>query len=488
MRTKSMFLFFGLFLFLFGCGGGGGGPEPVKNTSIPYVKSFTPGNGFTNVATNTVIEVVFSEPINPDSVNAANFDVRSSGHAIAATYVVSDGNTKVTIKPNGDLAVKTTYTTKVKDVKSASGVTSATQSWSFTTDVTSFDVTPPTITAFAPGSGEVNVKLDAVVTVTFSETVDPATINTTNIKLCKGDDSVEVSLTVVGAEVTIKPKTLLATSTYTPSIKDVKDLAGNTMTTKSGWNFSTGTASGSGLSDDSVPAAVSFSPAPNATNVGLNAIPMATFNKKIDPTTVAASTVKLTYGNGIQVSGTPSVSGMNVSFTPSALLSASTTYTMTMSSLKFEDGKELLTQVSWSFTTGTTTGGSTTSGPNGATVIDPKGVVAFAWQDSTTLIVWVKKGANVNAPKPFIIGTFNNWLKTALPPFDANGWSSTTITITQPTTIAFSYGYDYGSGLGVLPNGSEIWASDMIQLSSYYKATPNNLQALAANNTVTPVP
>jgi hypothetical protein len=146
------------------------------------------------------------------------------------------------------------------------------------------------------------------------------------------------------------------------------------------------------------------------------------------------------------------------------------------------------TQFSWCFTTGSSTGGSTSSGPTNATVTDPKGVVAYALTDASTLVIWVHKGASASAPKPFIIGTFNSWQKAALPAFDSNGWTSITVSVTQPVTIAFTFGYDYGTSLGTVPNGSETWASDIIPTSAYYKPTPNNLQAIVANSTVTTVP
>jgi len=116
-------------------------------------------------------------------------------------------------------------------------------------EFTTADTTPPTVTGQAPVNGATGVPLTAAVTVTFSETMDSATITNTKI-LLKNPALTTIPATVsyTGGQVTalLTPNSPLAASTvYTVTVlsgaSGVKDSAGNALVADAVWSFTTGT-------------------------------------------------------------------------------------------------------------------------------------------------------------------------------------------------------------------------------------------------------
>ena len=115
----------------------------------------------------------------------------------------------------------------------------------FTTSVGP-DTTPPTVTATSPASNAVGVNPANPVTVTFSEAMDPATINATTFELRDpGSNLIARTVTFSGNTATLTPNTPLAASTiYSAKViggaTGVKDVAGNALAMDYSWSFTTG--------------------------------------------------------------------------------------------------------------------------------------------------------------------------------------------------------------------------------------------------------
>ncbi len=119
------------------------------DTTAPTVTSTNPANNATNVATDSNIEVTFSELMDSSTVNNSSFTVTSSGGAVAGS-ISSSGSTAVWVfNPTNNLAAGTTYTATVttgaKDA--ASNPISGNHSWTFTT--TGSGNTNPTLQSIA---------------------------------------------------------------------------------------------------------------------------------------------------------------------------------------------------------------------------------------------------------------------------------------------------------------------------------------------------
>ena len=122
----------------------------------------------------------------------------------------------------------------------------------FTTTPPPPDTIPPTVSSASFPNGTTGVSPGANVTATFSEDMNPTTINTTTVKLHLGTASGAVVAAAVTYDaatktVIIDPTANLAYSTtYTVTIQGgasgVKDAAGNALSTTFSWSFTTAPA------------------------------------------------------------------------------------------------------------------------------------------------------------------------------------------------------------------------------------------------------
>jgi len=220
-----------------------------------------------------------------------------------------------------------------------------------------FEETPgvcPIVESTNPANSATSVPLNQVVTATFNEKMNPATINQASFTLSTivGSTNSNVPGTLsyneANATMSFAPTSPLASNTtYTGTVKStVKDLRGNALQTNYVWTFSTGSI----LS----PRVISTDPANAATNVVLNKIIEATFNMPMDPLTLTSATFSVKQGT-TEIAGTVSYSDTAVFFDPSSALTANTLYTCTITTgAKNLAGVALESNYTWAFTTGTT--------------------------------------------------------------------------------------------------------------------------------------
>ncbi|MFL6127503.1 MAG: DUF4082 domain-containing protein [Mycobacteriales bacterium] len=108
------------------------------------------------------------------------------------------------------------------------------------------DSTPPAVTSTSPAANATGVATTAPVTATFSELVQPATVQMSVTPAGGSAVSGATSYDSATRTATFTPSAALAASTgYTASVSDATDFSGNAMTPFS-WTFTTGTASGAG--------------------------------------------------------------------------------------------------------------------------------------------------------------------------------------------------------------------------------------------------
>ncbi len=106
------------------------------------------------------------------------------------------------------------------------------------------DTTPPTVSATNPADAATGVFVENAISITFSETMNAATINATTFTL---EDSVHTpvlaSVSYAGNTATLTPINPLAQNTvYTATVTTgAKDLAGNALAADHSWSFTTET-------------------------------------------------------------------------------------------------------------------------------------------------------------------------------------------------------------------------------------------------------
>lgn len=104
------------------------------------------------------------------------------------------------------------------------------------------DTTPPAVAFTNPGYGEQDVPINAAIEVTFSEDVDPSTINNQTVVLAQSGNPVSGSVTYGGRTAVFTPDSNMSVnSVHTLSIDvGVRDVSGNEMAAPYFCTFTTG--------------------------------------------------------------------------------------------------------------------------------------------------------------------------------------------------------------------------------------------------------
>jgi hypothetical protein len=329
--------------------------------TLPTVIATVPVNGAISVPINQILAATFSEAMNPSTINATTFTLKAPGGVAVAGVVtyVAPGSV-ATFTPSANLAGGTVYTATITTGATDLGGNTLANNyvWTFTT-ATAPSTTRPTVIATVPLNGATSVPLNQIVTATFSEPMNAATINSSTFILTgPGNTPVTdlVTYSSVGNTATFIPSNnLLANTLYTATITTgVQDLNGNAMAANYVWTFTTGTA-GSTTS----PEIILTIPSNGATGVPLNQAISATFNEAMNPLTITTATFTLTGPGATSIPGTVSYDAINfiATFTPSTLLTANTVYTADVTTGATNlSGVPLGSGVApnpWSFTTGT---------------------------------------------------------------------------------------------------------------------------------------
>ena len=352
---------------------------------IPAVLSTDPVDGATNVILNKVISSTFNKAMNGATLNVLTFTLKQGANLVPATIGYS-GKT-ATLTPLGVLAVNTLYTGRITTgaQDSAGNSIAADYVWTFTTG------NAPVVVATDPANGDLNVPLNKTITVSFSTAMDPATINSNTFIVKQGTTALLGTYSYTGTTASFKPTNPLTVSTaYTAIVTAaVKDVAGNAMGADYNWGFST----------NSIPAVTSTDPAAGATNVVLNKIITATFNKAMDPATINATTFLLKQGATV-ITGTVSYTANTASFAPSVPLSPNLLYSATITTgAKDPTGNALAADYNWTFTTSTLPAVTSTDPASAATGVILNKIITATFNkamDPTTINVLtflLKQGA-----------------------------------------------------------------------------------------------
>jgi Bacterial Ig-like domain len=323
-----------------------------SDTIAPTITNRSPGANATGVARNAPVTVTFSEAMNGDSINTSTVRLRAVGTSTDILATVTCSGTTATLQASSLLNGSTTYQVTIAGsvTDEAGNALGSDSSWNFTT--ISADTTAPTVTNRTPGVNATGVARNAPVTVTFSEAMNAATINTSTVRLRAAGAATDVLATVSysGTTATLQASTLLNSSTtYQVTVAgSVTDAAGNALGTASTWNFTTVAV------DTTAPTITNRTPGVNATNTALNGNVSITFSEAMNAATINASTVRLrAVGASTDVLATVSYSGTTATLQATSPLSASTTYQVTVAgSVTDTAGNALGTANIWSFTTG----------------------------------------------------------------------------------------------------------------------------------------
>jgi len=229
--------------------------NPGANPSLtpPTVVSVTPLSGAAGICPNTVVTAAFSVAMNPATINASTFTVTAGTPPVAVTGVITADptNTIFTFTPSSPLALSTLYTATITTgAIDEYGIALATNFvWTFTTGDAPCLPGPPTVVFVTPPTGAAGVCPNSVLTATFSEAMNAATIispATTFTLTGPGTTPVAGVVTYDASSyaATFTPSSILALNTlYTATITTgAQDPSGNALASNYVWTFTTSVA------------------------------------------------------------------------------------------------------------------------------------------------------------------------------------------------------------------------------------------------------
>ncbi|WP_413250417.1 DUF4082 domain-containing protein [Sinomonas flava] len=369
--------------------------------AAPSVSSTSPAAGATGVAVSSTVSATFGQDVSASSIQFALED--PSGASVAGSVSYSSSTTTATFTPSSALANNTQYTASVSGATNSTGQTMSPYSWSFTTvaayscpcTVFPTGATPATASANDASGVELGMKFQTdtagqITGVRFYKGNLNTGTHVGNLWSASGTKLATVTFVNESASgwqqayfatpVSVSAGTPYIVSYYAPN--GGYAYTGNGLVSQQGAppiyglasgssggngvygygassSFPTGTYSATNYWVDAVfnpgspaaPRILGTSPAQAATGIPVTTAVSATFDQAVDPSgasfTLAPSSGPVVAGSTGNVSATGTYT-----FTPSAPLAGSTTYTASVSGVKSATGQAMPSAVSWSFTTG----------------------------------------------------------------------------------------------------------------------------------------
>jgi hypothetical protein len=286
----------------------------------PAVVTTDPPN-YATTGTNVAPKILFNKPLNPLTVNNTTFQIylNDTSQYIPATVTLSANQLEVTIQPQIPLLPNTLY-------RYSGGWNGGPQDqdgnfqnlpWFYFYTGSGAVTSGPTVTAISPANGATAIPLNAQIVVTISAVIDPISWSQSSIQLLDSSNN-QVAGTVSepnNQTLAFVPTTnLLSGITYTVNVGGFTDANGNAAVPFSS-QFVTGAAAATGgltLTSTNIPS--------GAPDVSSTQAIVLTFSQILNPQSVSPSTLLVMNGwnSNLGQAGTYSVSGNQITFTPTS--------------------------------------------------------------------------------------------------------------------------------------------------------------------------
>lgn len=316
----------------------------------PRIEVTVPRDGEENVSHTAPILVVFSEPIDPNTINDETFFIKG----VTGTHAYDESSRTAKLVPSPELALWKTYeVTVTKGIKDLAGnaLTNGV-TWSFKTVL---DLTPPRIEERSPGENAKKVPVNSKITITFDEEVIKETLEPRFVLFGpSGEVQTRFSYQVGSKNATLEPLSdLEGETTYRVFVRrGVKDQSHNATSSDVSWFFTTDK-----VPDTTPPLVVRGIPQENE-GVFVKTLITALFNGPIDSGTLTGNFVVVGREGNVPGEVHYVESSRTAIFAPfrsdgalNARLEYSTTYTVVLGSGIKDLAGNSLVQESWTFTT-----------------------------------------------------------------------------------------------------------------------------------------
>jgi methionine-rich copper-binding protein CopC len=409
------------------------------DTVAPTVLQTDPSDGASTVPTNVELNVVFSEAIDPVSLDATSVVLKAGSTVVPVSLTQYDANRRLRIIPLQPLAGGTAHTLTLTAVRDSTGnPLAAPVVVHFTTDPGA-DLVSPAVVATNPLYNASDVVQNAQITFLFSEPLSPLSVNATTLSLRNQSTGIYLpfafALDATNSLLTITPSAPLGVDTQFQVCVaggggGVLDTAGNQLQNGSYClYFYTGERPG----DTTAPTVTGVNPPNAATGVPVNTTILAQLSEAINPNTFSNAVLTLSNGSTPVAATTSLASSYDfITLTPSAALATNTTYTIKIQGVKDPSGNALVPFVS-TFTTSvsgtidqTVPSLLSTNPVYGATGVPLNQVITMNFSESLDPL-FVNGGT-------FTLGRQNPGLDRQLPATVTRSADGTTVTIT-PTAL-----------------------------------------------------
>ncbi|WP_427501178.1 Ig-like domain-containing protein [Methylomonas sp. MED-D] len=254
----------------------------ASDQEVPLVSGQNIVDGASGIAVNAKLRFVLDEPISAFSV-AGSVRLSVGGVDVAGTASLGSDNRTITFTPSSTLAINSDYTVVLDGLYDYIGNRLSTVTSHFTTGASaSADTTGATVT-ISPANAATGVSASAPITFSFSEAIDPTTLDS-GIAISASGYSGQLagSFAQSGNVVTFSPLTPLPGNTQINiTVNGVLDLAGNSNSYRYQY-FTTGTGG-----DNTAPQLLSITPNDGAMDVYGNNPIVLTFSESLNQSTVS---------------------------------------------------------------------------------------------------------------------------------------------------------------------------------------------------------
>ena len=204
----------------------------VLDNSPIAVESVTPANNAVNVPRNSTVQILFSEAVDPTTVNSGSIKLKNGSVQVSASSAISNEGKTVTLTPNQILADTTFFTLEITTaVKDINGVALEEP---FTSTFTTADETAPVVVSAVPANNAEQIPLTQNVVVTFDEALGENQQFTGVVKLAPATSPGNVvsgnfNISPDRKTITFTPSALVPNLRYQITVTGQKDLFGNTQ-------------------------------------------------------------------------------------------------------------------------------------------------------------------------------------------------------------------------------------------------------------------
>lgn len=173
-------------LLMLGAGCSDSDQRAIPGLTPPTATSVAPPNNVIGACSNTIVTATFGEAMNPATINGTTFMVSGPGPSAVTGIVTYNASSNTAIfTSSSTLALNTAYTgTITTGAKDSFGIGLTNNFvWTFTTGNTTCQPGPPTVISVAPPNAATGICPNTVVVATFSDAMNPSTIDATTFTL-----------------------------------------------------------------------------------------------------------------------------------------------------------------------------------------------------------------------------------------------------------------------------------------------------------------